>query len=245
MRPGRLRVVSMIALAAGGCAHTPPPWARLLPAQRTAALPQVAAAPPTDLDGLMYQDRVARPVVAPVAVATPMVAPPIPAVVPAVAVADENDPPYTLDTGDKLRIVVFGQEGLINTYVVNAAGNITMPLIGAVHARSLTTDELARAIADRLRRGYLREPHVAIEIDTYRPFFILGEVTFPGQYAYVPNMTVETAVAIGGGFTPRAYRWDMQIDSPVAGGKIRSRRAVELLSRVRPGDTVIVKERWF
>ncbi len=246
MRPGRLLVVSMLALAAGGCAHTPPPWARILPASRPAAVSQVAVAPQADLDGLMYQGQVARPVVAPVAVATPMVvAPPIPAVVPAVAVADEIDPPYTLDTGDKLRIVVFGQEGLINTYVVNAAGNITMPLIGAVHARSLTTDELARAIADRLRRGYLREPHVAIEIDTYRPFFILGEVTFPGQYAYVPNMTVETAVAIGGGFTPRAYRWDMQIDSPVAGGKIRSRRAVELLSRVRPGDTVIVKERWF
>ena len=62
----------------------------------------------------------------------------------------------------------------------------------------------------RLRQGYIREPHVAVEIETYRPFFILGEVTFPGQYPYVANMTVETAVAIAGGFTPRAKRNDRE-----------------------------------
>jgi polysaccharide biosynthesis/export protein len=87
--------------------------------------------------------------------------------------------------------------------------------------------------------------HVAIEVESYRPFFILGEVTFPGQYPYVPNMTVETAVAIAGGFTPRAYRWDVHIDRPVSAGGGRSRGSVPLLTRVRPGDTVIIKERWF
>jgi polysaccharide export outer membrane protein len=85
----------------------------------------------------------------------------------------------------------------------------------------------------------------AIEVESYRPFFILGEVTFPGQYPYVPNMTVETAVAIAGGFTPRAYRWDVHIDRPVSAGGGRSRGSVPLLTRVRPGDTVIIKERWF
>ena len=124
------------------------------------------------------------------------------------------EPAYALDTGDKLRIVVFGQEGLSNSYFVDAAGQVTMPLIGAVTARGLTTQQLARAVAAKLRAGFIREPHVAIEVETYRPFFILGEVTQPGQYPYVPNMTVETAVAIAGGFTPRAYRYDVKIDRP-------------------------------
>ena len=101
----------------------------------------------------------------------------------------------------------------------------------------------ARAIADRLRRGFVREPHVAIEVEVYRPFFILGEVTTPGQYAYVPHMTVENAVAIAGGFTPRAYRWDIRIDRPAPGGVLR--KSVPLLTRVWPGDTIVVTERWF
>ena len=99
---------------------------------------------------------------------------------------------------------------------VDAGGAITMPLIKAVPARGLTTAALARAVADRLRQGFVREPHVAIEVEAYRPFFILGEVTAPGQYAYVPHMTVEKAVAVAGGFTPRAYRWDIEIERPVA-----------------------------
>jgi polysaccharide export outer membrane protein len=168
------------------------------------------------------------------------VTPVIPVVAPAVP-----EPSYTLDTGDKLRIVVFGQDGLSNSYFVDAAGQITMPLIGAVTARGLTTQQLARAVAQKLRGGFIREPHVAIEVEVYRPFFILGEVTQPGQYPYVPNMTVETAVAIAGGFTPRAYRFDVKIDRPVPGDVMRSRSSVPLLTRVHPGDTIVIKERWF
>ena len=101
----------------------------------------------------------------------------------------------------------------------------------------------ALVAVEAVRRGFVREPHVAIEVETYRPFFILGEVTVPGQYAYVPHMTVESAIAIAGGFTPRAYRWEARIDRPAAGGI--ARKAMPLLTRVRPGDTIIIKERWF
>src|SRR3981081_1194888 len=117
-----------------------------------------------------------------------------------------EDGPYTLDSGDKLRIVVFGQDTLSNNYTVDAQGAVSLPLAGAVEARGLTTSQLGGAIAARLRSGYVRDPSVAVEIETYRPFFMLGEVTFPGQYPYVPNMTVENAIAIAGGFTPRAAR---------------------------------------
>jgi polysaccharide export outer membrane protein len=151
--------------------------------------------------------------------------------------------PYRLDSGDKLRVVVFGQEGLTNTYAVDANGSITMPLIGAVQARGSTAAALAQAISAKLRKGYIREPHVAVEIETYRPFFILGEVTNPGQYSYVANMTVETAVAIAGGFSPRAYKGEVKLTRSVDG--VLTRGPVALPFPVQPGDTITVAERWF
>jgi polysaccharide export outer membrane protein len=151
--------------------------------------------------------------------------------------------PYLLDSGDRLRVVVFGQDGVTNSYAVDANGSIAMPLIGAVPARGLTTQQLGADIAARLRQGYIREPHVAIEIEIYRPFFILGEVTYPGQYPYVANMTVETAVAIAGGFSPRAKRSEVNMTRPY-GGQI-ARGTVPPYTPVRPGDTITVTERWF
>jgi polysaccharide export outer membrane protein len=156
---------------------------------------------------------------------------------------DEPERPYTLDTGDRLRIVVFGQEGLSNSYVVDAQGNLSLPLIGTIAARAQTTEALSGLIADRLRKGFIREPHVSIEVESYRPFFILGEVLAPGQYPYVPHMTVETAVAIAGGYTPRAYRAEISLDRRAGSGTVR--KSVPPLAHMQPGDTVVIKERWF
>jgi polysaccharide biosynthesis/export protein len=240
MRLVRLLVVLVIAAAAAGCAGLPgPPVA--------AGPPVEAAPPPADLDSLMYGRRqaplVREPVVAAVPVAGPVMPPPVPAAV-LPGPAPGGDLPYTLDSGDRLRVVVFGQEGLTNTYIVDVSGKIAMPLIGAVLVRGCTTTQLARLIADKLKNGgFVREPHVAIEVEAYRPFFILGEVIAPGQYPYVPNMTVETAVAIAGGFTPRAYRWDADVSRSQSG--VTSRQKVPLIAPVRPGDTVTIGERWF
>ena len=154
-----------------------------------------------------------------------------------------RDTAYHLDAGDKLRVVVYGQEGLTNTYAIDAAGSITMPLIGSVHARGRTTAGLAADITAKLRNGYIREPSVAVEIETYRPFFILGEVQAPGQYPYVPNMTVESAIAIAGGFSPRAKRDIVTLTHTDASGV--ARYEVPLGTSLKPGDTVQVGERWF
>jgi polysaccharide export outer membrane protein len=162
--------------------------------------------------------------------------------VPTVEVAFD-DGAYTLDAGDKLRIVVFGQDTLSNTYTVDAAGVVTMPLIGGVNARGITTAQLSSAIAGRLRASFIRDPSVAVEVETYRPFFVLGEVTFPGQYPFVPNMTVEKAIAIAGGFTPRATKDRFTITRKQDG--IALRVVLPLQGRVRPGDTITVGERWF
>jgi polysaccharide export outer membrane protein len=150
---------------------------------------------------------------------------------------------YRLDAGDKLRIVVYGQEGLTNSYAIDAGGSITMPLIGSVPARGRTPAGLAAAITAKLRGGYIREPSVAVEIEAYRPFFILGEVQAPGQYPYVPNMSVESAVAIAGGFSPRARRDQVTITHSDGTGSMRV--VVPLGTSLGPGDTVLVGERWF
>lgn len=155
----------------------------------------------------------------------------------------EVEAPYILDSGDRLRVMVFGQEGLTNSYAVDPAGNITLPLIGAVPARGHSTADLSRSVAERLRRGYIREPHVAVEIEAYRPFFVLGEVTFPGQYPYVANMTVETAVAIAGGFSPRAFKSTADVSRQANGGM--ERLTVPVTYPVKPGDTIVIGERWF
>ena len=160
-----------------------------------------------------------------------------------VAAPVRYDSSYHLDAGDKLRVVVYGQEGLTNSYAIDAGGSITMPLIGAVPARGRTTAGLAGEIAARLRNGYIREPSVAVEIEAYRPFFILGEVAAPGQYPYVPNMTVESAVAIAGGFGPRAKRDSVTLTHSDASGS--GRFVVPLGTPMSPGDTVFVSERWF
>jgi len=89
--------------------------------------------------------------------------------------ADANGP-YALDSGDKLRILVFGQEALSNSYAVDGADKITMPLIGAV---GMSTDALTQATAVRLRQGYVREPHVAVEVETYQPIHSSPVVSSP------------------------------------------------------------------
>lgn len=150
---------------------------------------------------------------------------------------------YTLDSGDKLRVVVFGQDGITNSYMVDAGGNISLPLIGTVPARGYSTQQLSRMITERLKQGYVREPHVSVDVESYRPFFILGEVTNPGQYPYVPNMTAETAIAIAGGFAPRAQKGKVEISRNLPGQQFKG--DVPTSFALKPGDTIVVKERWF
>jgi polysaccharide biosynthesis/export protein len=221
-------VAAMTALALSGCMR---------------GTAHVAASPQPSLDALAYAGPAPPPVAYSVPAAAAKPAPvPVAYVAPAAAPAP-YDVPYHLDAGDKLRVVVYGQEGLTNTYSISAGGTITMPLIGPVPARGRAPQGLAAEIAARLRNGFIREPSVAVEIEAYRPFFILGEVQAPGQYPYVPNMTAESAVAIAGGFSPRARKDRVTITHTDAAGTARI--VVPPGTPISPGDTVLVGERWF
>ena len=151
--------------------------------------------------------------------------------------------PYRLDAGDELRITVFEQDELTNSYSVDKAGYIAFPLVGAVPARGRTIKQVERAVAVKLADGFIRDPDVSVEVATYRPFFIMGEVGAAGQYTYTPGMTVQNAVAAAGGFTPRAAARDVDVTRNV-NGKVLSGR-VEVTDPILPGDTIVVRERIF
>jgi len=151
--------------------------------------------------------------------------------------------PYILDAGDRLRITVFDQENLSNTYGVDQAGYIAFPLIGSVPARGRTLKQIEQTIAEKLRAGYLRDPNVTVEVDRYRPVFIMGEIGAPGQYSYVPGMTVQKAIAAAGGFTPRAYQGTVDITREINGRVMTGR--VLISDPLLPGDTIYIRERLF
>jgi polysaccharide export outer membrane protein len=162
---------------------------------------------------------------------------------PAMMFTSNANEPYSLNSGDKLRVLVFGQDNLSNIYTVDGSGKISMPLIGTVRAAGVSTAQLERDIGTRLREGFIREPHVSVEVEQYRPFFVLGEVTQSGQFPYVSGMTAQTAVAIAGGFSPRAERDRVEITRQVDGRLVTGSAPVTY--PLRPGDTVLIKERWF
>ena len=158
------------------------------------------------------------------------------------AVAD-SDGPYLLDTGDRLRIFVYGQPNLSRLYIVDHGGWVTVPLIGQVKARGRTTADLEHSIRAKLGTQYVKDPQVTIDIQQNRPFFILGEVKTAGQYPYVSGMTIKMAVAIAGGFSERANERKAQITRRING--LVERLDVPDDYVVQAGDTVYVYERFF
>lgn len=151
--------------------------------------------------------------------------------------------PYRFDSGDRLRITVFDQASLSNSYAVDQAGHIAFPLVGGVPARGRTADELEADLARRLRNGYLRHPDVSVEVEQYRPVFVMGEVRNAGQYPYVPGMTAQNAVAVAGGYSVRALQDNVDVTRQINGEVMTGR--VPTSDPVRPGDTIYVRERFF
>ncbi|MGH8589219.1 MAG: polysaccharide biosynthesis/export family protein [Gammaproteobacteria bacterium] len=152
--------------------------------------------------------------------------------------------PYRLDSGDRLRVVVFGQEDISGEYAVDGSGFISIPLINQVQARGRTVTDLEKEIAQRLQLGNLLvNASISVQVAQFRPFFILGEVRQPGQFPYVEGMTVLTAVAIAGGFTYRAETDYYTITRTVEGKVVEARG--EKTTVVQPGDVILVSERYF
>ena len=151
--------------------------------------------------------------------------------------------PYILDAGDRIRVTVFDQEALSNTYAVDQSGYIAFPLVGAIAARGYTAQQVEGQIAAKLRDGYLRDPDVSIEVDRYRPVFVMGEVGAAGQYSYVPGMTIHKAIAAAGGYSARANQANVDVTRQINGEVMTGR--VPISDPLLPGDTIYVRERFF
>jgi polysaccharide export outer membrane protein len=150
---------------------------------------------------------------------------------------------YQLGAGDKIRLIIFGEKDLGGEFVVSGAGTVSLPLIGDVKASGLTVTQLQDSIATSLGNGYLKSPRVSVEVLNFRPFYILGEVGKPGMYPYSSGLTVDNAVALGGGFTYRADKRRVFIkrENQAEETEVSLKGAV----MVSPGDTIRIAERIF
>ncbi len=157
---------------------------------------------------------------------------------------DTEEFAYHLGIDDQIRIITFGQENLTGQFRINDRGEVAIPFLGAIPADGLTTSAFSHSIEQLLKdKKVFLNPSVSVEVLTYRPIFILGEVAKPGQYPYQPKMTMLTAVSVAGGFTYRAQTQFASIlrnenDHPVEG-------RVDRRTSVHPGDVITVFNRYF
>jgi polysaccharide export outer membrane protein len=179
---------------------------------------------------------------APALTQRPQVAQAAQAAVPPTALPPMED--YQLSTGDRVRVIVYGQPEMTAEYSVDGAGMIAFPLVGRVRANGLTTTQLEQSLADKLNAGVLKDASVSIEVTNYRPFYVVGEVRTPGSYPFVWGMSVINAVALAGGFTYRAKESSFYVlRTDKSGAKTRIAATQE--TPVYPGDVITVRERWF
>lgn len=159
---------------------------------------------------------------------------------PSVKASDAEPTSYQLGPGDKLQIDVFGDQSMSGQRQIDGDGTLTMPLIGRIKAAGLTSEALKGRLQKKLQE-YMKDPRVNVQILTYRPVYIVGEVKKPGSYNYVNGMTVLNAVAIAGGFTYRAREDEFVIERKAKGKRVAADPSTPLM----PGDVVTVLERYF
>jgi polysaccharide export outer membrane protein len=152
--------------------------------------------------------------------------------------ANSVEESYQLGTGDKVRVAVFGEDDLGGEFQVDGNGHISLPLIGEVTAAGETASGLEQVIADKLADGYVKNPRVSVGITTYRPFYVIGEVNHPGEYAYVNGMSALNAVALAGGYTQRSKENTIYIRRN--GSPTEEEVAADQMTRIYPGDVIRV-----
>ena len=158
--------------------------------------------------------------------------------------AVETGHDYRLGPGDKVRLTVFGEDKLSGEFMVANNGDVAVPLIGDVKAGGLTPVAFQGAVQQKLEAtGMVREPKVSADVVSYRPFYILGEVSKPGQYPYAIGLTVTKAVATAGGFTYRANEQQVYITKEGTSQEVPLN--LTAASWIGPGDTIRVAERHF
>ena len=147
-------------------------------------------------------------------------------------------------TGDKLKVIVYGEDALSGVYDISSAGDVSMPLIGMVKAAGRTRAELQREIARKYSSGnYLQDPKVTVDVVEFRPIYVFGETLRPGAYPYKAGLNVLTAITVSGGFTYRASRDSVFVQH--AGEDVWHECPLSASVLIAPGDLIRVPERYF
>lgn len=149
----------------------------------------------------------------------------------------------TLHPGEKIRVIVFGEDRLSGEYEIDPAGFVSLPLAGTIKAAGLSKQQLERDLSKKFSGEYLRNPRVTIDVTSFRPFYILGEVTKAGEYSFKSGLNVMSAIAIAGGTTYRANRSTVLIQHIGENG-FREYPLSPTIP-VSPGDLIRVPERYF
>jgi polysaccharide export outer membrane protein len=157
--------------------------------------------------------------------------------------SERKIPEYKLGSGDKVRVITYGEAGLTGEFFVSGDGKVSLPLIGDTNATGLTVPQFQAKIEAALKDGYLKDPKVSVEVLSYRPFYIMGEVKTPGTYPYINGLTVMNAVATAGGFTYRANDHRVEIRRADTADWVTYR--LDPTTPVAPGDTIKIDERLF
>ena len=148
-----------------------------------------------------------------------------------------------LAAGDKVRVTVYGEDRISGEYQIDPDGMISLPLAGTLKAAGLTKPALEAALADKLTGKYLRNPKVTVDVVTFRPFYVLGEVQKPGEYSFRSGLNVLSAIAIAGGTTYRANSSRVYIQRFGSTDLTEYDQSPTIM--VMPGDVVRVPERYF
>lgn len=150
---------------------------------------------------------------------------------------------YRLGVSDKLRITVFNEPTMSGEFPIGPGGTVAVPLVGDIAAVGATPTELARRIETKLADGYLKNPKVSVDVLTFRPFYILGEVGRSGEYPYSVGLTVMNAIATAQGFSYRANQKYVFLKHAGEATEKKVRLTPDLA--VQPGDTIRIGERYF
>lgn len=158
-------------------------------------------------------------------------------------VVAEDSGNYRLGAGDEIQILVYDEPDLTVETIINDNGNINFPLIGEVSVIGNTSKEVQKLIHDGLKGDYLLNPSVQVDIVTYRPFYIQGEVKSPGAYPYKPGLNIDQAIALGGGLTERASVSKIYLKQ--TNNQESKGNKVKLTYSVSPGDIITIEQSFF
>lgn len=159
---------------------------------------------------------------------------------------------YRVGPNDLLDVEVLDLDNMKRTVRVNAAGAISLPLIGAVIVAGLTAQQAEAHLADRYREKYLQNPQVSVFVKefTTERITIDGAVVKPGIYPLTGQITLLRALALAGGFGPiadssevRLFRVNEKGERQVAVFDVEQIRSGKSDDPSIKGDDLIVVQR--